>query len=140
MDADLTGEPALFRPNKRRKFQWSRTRTEDEVADIEVESAAPETSERNGQDANAPAIAEILKMRKAQRNRRHGVEFSNARTNISSEDAVSTSLTTVDPQPDKLRAISDRFVGHTGQVVDVDKHMFVLPSTSLVHLLLRDTY
>ena len=127
MEAEMTGEPALFRPNKRRKFQRARPRTEDEDNRTEVASSAAETQERNGQGAEAPAIAEILKSRKAQRNRRHGVEFSNARTNKPSENSVSTSLTTIDPQVDKLRAISDRFVGHTGQVVDVDKHMFVLP-------------
>lgn len=123
----MIGDTALFRPNKRRKFQRARPRTQDGDSKVEVASPDQQNSTSPGDEAEGPAIASILKLRKQQKPRQRGIEFSNTRTNTVEEATTSSSLTLREPQPDKLRAITDRFVGHTGQVVDVDKHMFVLP-------------
>lgn len=127
MELDDTEEVNLFRPAKRRKVQRSRLRAQDGNTNIEVDSPSTEPSTRNSDQSNEPAIAEILRLRKANKSRRHGIEFSNTRNNAAYEAGMSNSVALIDPQVDKLKAISDRFVGHTGQIVDVDKHMFVSP-------------
>jgi hypothetical protein len=126
MDIETAGNSALFRPAKRRKFQRTRRLTED--GDTHAELASPETGGRDASDhpPDEPALTEILRQRKTNKNRRQGIEFSTMRPSAAIESTMSHSLTTIEPQVDRLKAISDRFVGHTGQVVDVDKHMFVL--------------
>ena len=109
----------LFRPAKRRKFQ--RIRAELDSADNEDAAAARD------RPSDEPALVQVLKQRKASRNRRQGIEFSAMKANAETDSAMSNSLTTIEPKAERLRGISDRFVGHTGQVVDVNKHMFVLP-------------
>jgi hypothetical protein len=119
----MGGDAALFRPKKRRKFQRPKHASEDQ--DVDAPLTSPDNEEQSNHTSDAPALAEILKLRKANRNRRHGIEFSTSKAVPEADSSMSTSLTTTEPQADRLRAISDRFVGHTGQVVDVDKHMFV---------------
>ena len=123
MDLEMEGDAALFRPAKRRKFQRPKRANEDQ--DVDAPLASPD-KEQSNHTSDAPALTQILKLRKANRNRRQGIEFSTTKTAVEAEPSMSNSLTTTEPQADRLRAISDRFVGHTGQVVDVDKHMFVL--------------
>jgi len=133
MDVEMGGDTALFRPAKRRKFQRPKRANEDQ--DVDAPLASPDKEEQSNHTSDAPALTEILKLRKANRNRRQGIEFSTAKSVAEAESSMSDSLTTIEPPPDRLRAISDRFVGHTGQVVDVDKHMFVLsPGTYYLSL------
>lgn len=129
MDIDTTLSSVLFRPAKRRKFQRTRHLTED--GDIHAELASSETGACGARDdsPDEPAFTEILRQRKTNRNRRQGIEFSPMTPNAVTESSTSNNLTAMAPQVARLRTISDRFVGHTGQVVDVDKHMFVLPCT-----------
>jgi hypothetical protein len=126
MDIETEENPALFRPAKRRKFQRSRRPTEDE--DLHTELACPESPARDDieHSPDEPALTEILRQRKTTKTRRQGIEFSTLRPSSATEPTMSNGLTVIKPQVERLRAISDRFVGHTGQVVDVDKHMFVL--------------
>jgi hypothetical protein len=124
MDLEMGGDATLFRPAKRRKFQRPKRANEDQ--DVDAPLASPDKEEQSNHTSDAPALTKILRLRKANRNRRQGIEFSTTKTVVEAEPSMSNSLTTTEPQADRLRAISDRFVGHTGQVVDVDKHMFVL--------------
>src|SRR4051794_4528215 len=124
MDVEMGDDVALFRPAKRRKFHRPKRANEDQ--DVDAPLASPDNEEQSNHTSDAPALTEILKLRKANRNRRQGIEFSTTKPVGEAESSMSTSLTTIEPQADRLRAISDRFIGHTGQVVDVDKHMFVL--------------
>lgn len=125
MDIETTENQTLFRPAKRRKFQRSRPPTEDET--LRTELTCPESPAREDIEysLNEPALTEILRQRKTKA-RRQGIEFSTLRPSSATESTMFNGLMVTDPQVDRLRAISDRFVGHTGQVVDVDKHMFVL--------------
>src|ERR1700722_10588610 len=132
MDLEMGGDAALFRPAKRRKFQRPKRANEDQ--DVNAPLTSPD-KEQSNHTSDAPALTKILKLRKANRNRRQGIEVSTTKTVVEAEPSMSNSLTTTEPQADRLRAISDRFVGHTGQVVDVDKHMFALsPDTYYLSL------
>jgi hypothetical protein len=127
MDIDNTQNAVLFRPAKKRRFQRSTRPTED--GDLHAELAAPPdlpARDENDRLSDEPALTQILRQRKTNKNRRQGIEFSTIRHSTATEPTMSNSLTTVQPEVHRLRALSDRFVGHTGQVVDVDKHMFVL--------------
>ena len=126
----MAGDP-VFRPAKRRKFQRPRHPTEDEDAHdgLTFEGTGGRAA-RNG-PPDEPALTEILRQRKTNKIRRQGIEFSAMRPNAATGSTVSNSLTIMEPQGDRLQTISDRFVGHTGQVVDVDKHMFVLSRAPL---------
>lgn len=53
-----------------------------------------------------------------------GVSFSNAKVASENEEDESTAMTKAE---DNLKDIANRFVGSTGQIVNVDRHMFVFP-------------
>src|SRR5947207_395906 len=151
MSAIEISEP-LFRPLKRRKFL--RKRPDDQLEDPEPsvpqsgssqleqtskiqpagEAASP-TNEDHAQDA---IIAETLRRRKTHKVRRGGIEFSTGSRQMSDgghESPLSGAFTVQDMEDDRLRAISDRFIPHTGQRVDVDKHMYILLRCSWVNAL-----
>ena len=123
MDVEMPGD-ALFRPAKRRKFQ--RIRAELDSADEDAAAACDHPSDE-------PALLQVLKQRKTSRNRRQGIEFSAIKANAETDSTIANTLTTIEPKAERLRGISDRFVGHTGQVVDVDKHMFVPPKSRYMY-------
>ncbi|OAX81701.1 hypothetical protein ACJ72_03958 [Emergomyces africanus] len=135
-----TDEP-LFRPVKRRKFLRKRPETASDESQPPQPSPAPEAStDRSsaGQDGTVsethpndseemdPGITDIFRLRKALKPRRGGVEFTASPKPASDEhDNSQLEVGSVAQDPDNMviRAISDRFVAHTGQKVDVDKHM-----------------
>ena len=133
MDVESAENSALFRPAKRRKFQRGRRSIED--GDLSAELAPLDSLARDDLrcPSDDPALTQILRQRKNNKNRRHGIEFSTVRSRMGMDHTMSNSLATIELKGDRLKAISDRFVGHTGQVVDVDKHMFA-HSQSLHHL------
>jgi hypothetical protein len=123
-------EGTFFRPAKRRKFTRNRRASEDD----QQETPRDETTspDNNGDPVNA-TVSDVLRLQKSKA-RRNGIVFSNTNTRTS-EPPPSTDLAVVDPDAERMRAISDRFVGHSGQVIDVDKHMFVVSISPLSTLL-----
>ncbi|OJD17805.1 hypothetical protein AJ78_02104 [Emergomyces pasteurianus Ep9510] len=135
-----TEEP-LFRPVKRRKFLRKRPETTSDESQPPQPSPAPEAStdrslaeqDRAASETNSnepeemdAGITDIFRLRKALKARRGGVEFTASPKPASDEhDKPQLEVGSVaqDPENMVLRAISDRFVAHTGQRVDVDKHM-----------------
>ncbi|EGE03366.1 hypothetical protein TEQG_02400 [Trichophyton equinum CBS 127.97] len=120
MDVDAP----LFNPAKRRKFMRRRaddTRPEDEVeakASTTTAPDAPASMAPDGVETDDIGVADVLRLRK-NRSRKGGIEFSTSRSSRS-DALVPAAETTTDG---RLSGISDRFVGHSGQKVDVDKHM-----------------
>ncbi|KAM5469091.1 hypothetical protein MauCBS54593_004443 [Microsporum audouinii] len=114
-----------FNPAKRRKFM--RRRADDARAEDEGEAkastlVASNTSTSPAQDdaeTDDTGVADIVRPRKLHRARRGGIEFSTSRSSRS-EALVPAAEAAADG---RLSGISDRFVGHSGQKVDVDKHM-----------------
>ncbi|EFE38654.1 hypothetical protein TRV_06703 [Trichophyton verrucosum HKI 0517] len=120
MDVDAP----LFNPAKRRKFMRRRaddTRPEDEVEAKASTPTAPDTpasSAPDGVETDEMGVADILRLRK-NKARKGGIEFSTSRSSRS-DALVPAAETTAEG---RLSGISDRFVGHSGQKVDVDKHI-----------------
>ncbi|KAL3457728.1 hepatocellular carcinoma-associated antigen 59-domain-containing protein [Aspergillus heterothallicus] len=125
MDADVDTNPGvLFRPAKRRKFQRRRpddtyNRQESPASNNASDSQEP----RN--ETESKQVVDALRLRRHQRSRKGGIEFS-ATPRPSADQVIRTSLSTSaaeDADSERLRAMCDRFTAHTGQTVDVDKHM-----------------
>ena len=138
METDVGPSPEnLFRPVKRRKFQ--RRRVDDSGGDPQPESAAREdnsdNNERPTSDApqeadDAAPTTDIIRLRRSFRPRRGGIEFSTAARPASNGPSQAQSAmveaTGEDAEDLKIQAMSNRFTAHSGQEVDVDKHMYVL--------------
>ncbi|CAK48903.1 hypothetical protein AnigIFM59636_010573 [Aspergillus niger] len=129
-------DPAsLFRPGKRRKFQRRRPEDNDEESpsateDVALISESSTPSSWQEPSPNSVPTADILRSRRLQRARKGGIEFSATSrppAGKNSQTAVST-VAEEDQENERLRAMCDRFTAHTGQTVDVDKHMYGSPS------------
>jgi hypothetical protein len=126
MDTEMAVvESTAFRPAKRRKF--TRNRRGAESDDLQASRLDTDSPDTDSEEPIAP-LADIVRLRKTKM-RRNGIEFSNMGTRSSEPPpASSADQAVVDSEKERLKAITDRFVAHSGQVVDVDRHMFVLLS------------
>ncbi|KAL2841198.1 hepatocellular carcinoma-associated antigen 59-domain-containing protein [Aspergillus pseudodeflectus] len=117
-------QEVLFRPFKRRKFQRRRPDDTESQPESPASNDAPVTQDPQS-DVETIQTADALRLRRLQRSRKGGIEFS-ATSRPTAGQANKTSLPTAiaeDTEGDRLRAMCDRFTAHTGQTVDVDKHM-----------------
>ena len=136
MQTDIDPAPeSLFRPVKRRRFLRRRVENEPEdnleddiqTTEQENDSNQPSHPPRPSQDADATAAsaASIARVRRPLRSRKVGVEFSNSpRPGAGQAQPAAEVATTEDGEDLKIQAKCDRFTAHTGQKVDVDKHMY----------------
>lgn len=115
-------ELPIFRAPKRRKFAKP-THAEtlsDTTAPVRIDDDGL-SSEGSSDDE---ASATVSRSKKPIKTSRLGVTFtSNGRNHA--EDGDEVALAPVVPADDRLKDMTNRFVGTTGQVVDVDKHMYV---------------
>ena len=126
-------ESAIFHPAKRRRFMRRHdSRIEEKTPFLQTENAP--ASKDFDHDPEEPGVSEILRLRRQQRPRMAGVQFSNAKSGSTSGLLQSTALVPVQDSADRYNAIADRFVGHSGQVVDVDKHMCATSSLGCPHV------
>ena len=129
MDAVENLSANLFRPTKKRKFvRQVREDDDSHTPPIDQPNGDADPTAERALMSTEPTVAEIIRLRRASRALKHGVGFSNAKQVIDGQ-AESNALVTVDSGAERPTGISDRFIGHTGQVVDVDKHMFVSART-----------
>lgn len=141
------GEPS--RPFKRRKFYRKRVdhSPANGAGSAEAPSSSsvphldtlddpltPSSSHSDGEaqmshDVSLP-VSEILRRRRAAQRRRAGIEFSNA-TSVpkggAAETRVGDEVLDNEDSFGKILTVVDRFAPQTGQVVDVDKHMYAPP-------------
>uniref|UniRef100_A0A093VLQ4 Uncharacterized protein n=1 Tax=Talaromyces marneffei PM1 TaxID=1077442 RepID=A0A093VLQ4_TALMA len=131
METEISETPVVsFRPVKRQKFLRKRVDDSDDVPT--PESAVTEhrtTSEERQNDnrelqdtSNQSEVSNIMRPRKVQRMRRGGIEFSTTSSQAADKNH-SLTLSVEDTEADILKARLDRFTAHTGQKVDVDKHI-----------------
>ncbi|GES62694.1 hepatocellular carcinoma-associated antigen 59-domain-containing protein [Aspergillus terreus] len=128
MDTDVNPNPeTLFRPVKRRKFL--RRRPEEPQDEPQADSSSPAPSQPQPQDETQASDGvhptDIARLRRLQRARKGGIEFS-ATSRQTAEHASKNALSTASAdeiESERIRAMCDRFTGHTGQTVDVDRHM-----------------
>jgi hypothetical protein len=104
----------VFRAPKRRKFLKS---THDDAAGPDVDTQLESSSD--------DAVG-VVRRSKTNRAPKQGMKFSNAAVrNLEDESALA--LVQAEPSSEGFKDMSTRFVSSTGQVVDVDKHMYVSP-------------
>ncbi|PYH84928.1 hypothetical protein BO82DRAFT_372206 [Aspergillus uvarum CBS 121591] len=129
MDTEIN-PASLFRPVKKRKFL--RRRPGDSVEDAQGTTAddygqlldeLSSLPQSDGLDTSHNLNA--ARLRRLQRARKGGIEFSTASRTTSKGDNQKnmTCATTENMESERLQAMCDRFTAHTGQTVDVDKHM-----------------
>lgn len=112
----------LFRASKRRKY----ARPKNEESENAVSEHGDDSHGPSGVDSQDVDVSAVLKMRKANKARQTGVSFTNIPSRIDQNAEVKAWIKAApDEEDDKLQDIGSRFVKSTGQVVDVDKHMYV---------------
>ncbi|GAB1202783.1 hypothetical protein APSETT445_001404 [Aspergillus pseudonomiae] len=140
MDTDTASIPeTLFRPVKKRKFL--RRRPEDTLDDFRIENRRDDrdpnlTTPQSQADNDTVHPTDLVRLRRLHRFRKGGIEFSTTSRQSADNDkraAVSTE-SVEDLEAQRIQAMCDRFTAHTGQTVDVDKHIFPAddPDRSLV--------
>ncbi|KAI9738845.1 MAG: hypothetical protein M1834_008352 [Cirrosporium novae-zelandiae] len=139
----------MIRPNKRRKFMRRRFDDDDETT-TETHPSPPQHSISHGNNdeetkSNSAdedlAISEILRLRKAVKSRRGGIEFSNNPSRSTSTDpnsSTSMELVQQGAVQDPVQTAADRFIPHTGLVANVDKHMMEYIDTEMARRLKTD--
>ena len=127
MDADTIEIPntTVFRPSKRRKFNRApRQSSDDEHSDKQrPDGSSPAGIPENGTASHSSEVTRLHRPKP----RKNGIVFSNALPR--NDDPSSSETTVLAPRADQLQSMSTRFVAHSDQVVDVDKHMCVCPLT-----------
>lgn len=127
MDTELgTAPESLFRPVKRRKFLRRRPDHEREDAQDNAQGVNDENS-RNFQDSadnTQQETDDVVRLRRPQRTRKGGIEFSTTSRQTTNNSQSVTPTQTEEAEDDTVLAMCDRFTAHTGQTVDVDKHMY----------------
>jgi hypothetical protein len=104
----------VFRAPKRRKVFRS---TIEDVKEPEIDA-------HHGSSSNDEVG--VVRKSKTSRAQKKGVMFSN--TVISNrEEGSASALVQAETSSEGFKDMSNRFVSSTGQVVDVDKHMYVTP-------------
>ncbi len=126
-------EIPVFRAAKRRKF----TRPREEIPLDSVQQPAPldasgnlehhDDDNEDEQRETEAGVSNLIRARKHVRRGVTGVQFSTAKAARETDPDSSRALVPLDDSLEKAIDITSRFVGGTGQVVNVDKHMFVAP-------------
>ncbi|KAB8214746.1 hepatocellular carcinoma-associated antigen 59-domain-containing protein [Aspergillus novoparasiticus] len=139
MDTNPTSNPeTLFRPVKRRKFL--RRRPEDTLEDFRIENrrddgdSDPTTPPQSQADNNTVHPTDLARLRRLHRFRKGGIGFSTTSRQSANNDKQATVSTesAEDLEAQRIQAMCDRFTVHTGQTVDVDRHMYDLASYLLL--------
>ncbi|KAI5299047.1 hypothetical protein KEM55_002639 [Ascosphaera atra] len=91
--------------------------------ELDDSNAAPEEDE----DTEAILAEKIHRQRGLRRRKGLGIEFTPESGTADHSRHVSEEVAKTDenPEDETIKAITSRFVGHTGQKVDVDEHMYV---------------
>lgn len=135
MDVDLPEVPVVsFRPVKRQKYLRKRVEESDDVPISETtvvqQRTTPEERHNNqteGSQENEVGQDEVSRITRPRRNyrmRKGGIEFSTGGSQVADKNK-DLRLAVEATDTDTLEAKFDRFTAHTGQKVDVDKHMYV---------------
>jgi len=132
-------EVAVFRASKRRKVARPHreaspesapraTPTFSEIGASKSVGSGPE--QRNvGDDDDEVEVTNLIRARKNYRKPVTGVRFSNTK-DVPEDEArnTETAMIRTDQPPEQSMDITSRFVSSTGQVVNVDRHMYEHPS------------
>ncbi|KAE8321426.1 hepatocellular carcinoma-associated antigen 59-domain-containing protein [Aspergillus sergii] len=138
MDTNPTSNPeTLFRPVKRRKFL--RRRPEDTLEDFHIENrrddgdSDPTTPPQSQADNDTVHPTDLARLRRLHRFRKGGIGFSTTSRQSANNDkqAIASTESAEDLEAQRIQAMCDRFTVHTGQTVDVDRHMMAYIETEM---------
>lgn len=151
LNTDQIASDLYTRPSKRRKFY--RKRGEEKLLINEDKAKAEADGPDNlhaltidelisnhgsiqspdaEQDQRLPlSAANLVCRRKAQR-RRLGIEFNNSSGDRTSSAPLESNAVALQDDAPELKTLNDRFTAQTGQVADVDKHMYAGPPRLII--------
>lgn len=146
-------------PFKKRKAYRRRPQSEDEeddgihtsppIAPTPDSVSSKDFISQSSREADAKAlleretplsVAEILRQRKSIQRRRGGIEYRTVDTASKSEASGTQAISSLldkDDTLDKITTVVDRFAPQTGQVADVDQHMYAMPHSALLGYLMH---
>lgn len=148
MDSDAYPQSgSMFRPPaKRRKFPRRRTDNDNDNVPQETDSMsgtcetnaiAPRPRSQSPRDTppETAGSSDFIRRRRFQRARRGGIEFSatSRQTADMANQSALPSATTEELEAERIKTMCDRFTAHTGQTVDVDRHMYGSALCSIPH-------
>lgn len=121
-------QETFFRPIKKRKFLRRRPEHTEETRspseDREHNANTPPV-ESAGEADDGVQTSDVLRLRRQHRARKGGIEFSTTSRKNANDDEHGPTTTAEELEDERIRHMCDRFTAHTGQTVDVDKHMYV---------------
>lgn len=120
----------VFRAPKKRKLVQNRRDEEKVPTPASTDGTAADTESQFPSET-----ANVVRVRKLNKPMRTGIVFSN-KVRDHGSDEPSTALVPVDSSNDRLKDMTNRFIGSTGQVIDEDKHMYA--PVKLFHLTYPD--
>lgn len=128
-------ELPVFRAAKRRKHTKAPSQTLSDFTN-EPDSTSKDQPSRDsvnsGDSDSADAdVSVLIRARKPFKRPTTGVHFSTSKTRPGQDDDNHGVLVKADQTVDRPVDITQRFIGSSGQVVDVDQHMFVPPPCTL---------
>jgi len=127
-------EIPVFRAAKRRKHARGPSQLTSDSISPEPTTLAIDQVHGNNVDLeiNTPAEADadvstLVKARKQFKRPVTGVHFSTLKAHLGQDDGNDEALVRADQSVEKPMDITQRFIGSSGHVVNVDQHMFVPP-------------
>lgn len=144
---DETYESSAPPPFKKRRCYRKRPEYDDEAPNNNVDWEFPPSTElltvqpmksqsrsdvfQSREELDTPlSVAELLRQRKVLQRRKGGIGFVTTSDTTSTEPTgpqQTSSGTQEEKALSKFVTVVDRFAPQTGQVVDVDQHMYVIP-------------
>lgn len=121
-------QETFFRPIKKRKFlrrrpeQTEETRSPSEDREHHAKTPPVESA---GETEDGVQTSDVVRLRRQHRARKGGIEFSTTSRKTTNNGSSGPMTTGEELEDERIRHMSDRFTAHTGQTVDVDKHMYV---------------
>lgn len=126
----------MFRAAKRRKHTKGPSQTLSDSIPTEPESTSKDQPSRDNvnsgdSDSTGADVSTLIRARKPFKRPATGVRFSTSKARPGQDDDNHGVLVKADQSVDRPVDITQRFIGSSGQVVDVDQHMFVPPPCTL---------
>ncbi|KAK5052493.1 hypothetical protein LTR84_002357 [Exophiala bonariae] len=129
-------ELPVFRAAKRRKHTKGPSQIVPDSAT--VEPGSPSKRQPSGEnitsedsDSGDTRVTSLIKARKNLRRPTTGVHFSTSKTRLGEDDDNNGALVKTDQAVDRPIDITQRFVGSSGQVVNVDQHMIAFVDSEM---------
>lgn len=122
----MDASESLFRPPSKRRRVLRRREDDNHPVAPRSRSRSRSQSPRDAQQDDAANPPNFLRQRRLHRARKGGIEFSATarQTTDTADQSAQSTATTEELEAERIQTMCDRFTAHTGQTVDVDRHMY----------------